>query len=91
MSPEQFKAWRKALGLSQGEAAALLDLSPGSVGNYERGVRREDSRPVEIPFTVAVACIALLYAEGDPRLKDLITATQFESRKSAALDKWLGV
>lgn len=59
MSPEQFKAWREHLGLSQQDAAAALGISKGSVQLYERGARREDERPVVIPKTVALACAAI--------------------------------
>lgn len=59
MTPEQFKAWRKHMNLSQQEAADALGLSKGSVDLYERGRRREDERPVVIPKTVELACAAL--------------------------------
>lgn len=59
MSPEQFKAWRLGLGLTQSEAAEALGLSKASIANYEAGRRREDGRPVEIPKTVALACAAV--------------------------------
>ncbi|PYE98907.1 hypothetical protein C8J35_103508 [Rhizobium sp. PP-F2F-G38] len=59
MSPEDFKAWRSAMGFSQTEAAAALDISKGSIELYERGARRDDGRPVLIPRTVELACSAL--------------------------------
>jgi len=59
MTPDQFKAWRKHMNLSQQEAADALGLSKGSVDLYERGRRREDERPVVIPKTVELACAAL--------------------------------
>jgi transcriptional regulator with XRE-family HTH domain len=52
MTPEEFKAWRQAVGFSQTEAAEALGISRGSVENYERGSRREDARPVEIPGSI---------------------------------------
>jgi transcriptional regulator with XRE-family HTH domain len=61
MTPDEFKSWREQMGLSQIAAAEALGLSKGSVENYERGTRREDSRPVEIPRTVALACSALFH------------------------------
>jgi transcriptional regulator with XRE-family HTH domain len=61
MTPEDFKAWRKAMGWTQTEAAIELGISRGSVELYERGSRREDGRPVEIPRTVALACAALTH------------------------------
>lgn len=59
MKPEDFKVWRKSHGWTQTEAAEALGISRGSVELYERGARREDNRPVEIPRTVALACSAL--------------------------------
>lgn len=56
MSPEEFKEWRKALGFTQQEAADALGISRGAVENYERGHRREDRRPVEVPLSVAYSC-----------------------------------
>lgn len=61
MTPEDFKLWRRMMALSQTEAAEALGLSKGSIENYERGTRREDDRPVEIPKTVALACAALYH------------------------------
>lgn len=55
MTPDEFKAWRKAMGWSQAEMADALGLSRGSIENYERGSRREDGRPVEIPGVVVAA------------------------------------
>jgi len=45
--------------MSQREAAEALGISMSSVQLYERGSRREDGRPVEIPKTVALACSAV--------------------------------
>ena len=61
MTPDDFKAWRKSMDWSQGEAADALGISRGSVENYERGSRREDGRPVEIPGSVTA--IVHLYDE----------------------------
>ncbi|ESX19121.1 helix-turn-helix transcriptional regulator [Mesorhizobium sp. LSJC264A00] len=61
MTPEQFKAWRKDLGLSQEAAAAVLGVSRGSIENYERGSRREDQRPVEIPTNVVRLAVLIAY------------------------------
>lgn len=61
MRPAQFKSWRETLRLTQEEAADLLGISASSVANYERGSRREDNRPVEIPKTVALACSAIFF------------------------------
>lgn len=62
MTPDDFKGWRRNLGLTQSQAAAALGLSLGSIENYERGARREDGRPVAIPRTVELACFAVSHA-----------------------------
>lgn len=61
MTPEQFKAWRKHVDLSQQDAADKLGLSKGSVQLYEAGKRRDGGRPVVIPLTVALACAAVAF------------------------------
>ena len=72
MTPIEFKEWRTTLGLSQTQAADALGISRGSVENYESGRRREDSRPVEIPLTVSLACDAVSIwsaaTRGDPTI-----------------------
>jgi transcriptional regulator with XRE-family HTH domain len=57
MTPDQFKAWRKAMGLKQKEAADLLGLKKRVIQYYERGTR--DGKDIEVPRTVALACYAL--------------------------------
>lgn len=57
MKPEDFKRWRKALGLSQKEAACALGLKKRIIQYYEKGLR--DNRPVAIPLSVALACYAI--------------------------------
>ncbi len=57
MSPHQFKAWRKALGLKQKEAAARLGLKKRVIQYYERGHR--DGKKVDVPKAVELACYAL--------------------------------
>lgn len=59
MTPEQFKVWRKRLGLSQKNAGAALGLSPRTIHLFERGKRYENGRPVVIPKTVRLAMAAL--------------------------------
>lgn len=59
MTPDDFKAWRKAMGFTQTEAADALGISRGSVELYELGKRRDDGRQVSIPKTVALACSAV--------------------------------
>jgi DNA-binding XRE family transcriptional regulator len=60
MTPEQFKSWRVEMGFTQDEAAEALGVSKATIGNYDKGIRREDGRPVVIPKTVALACAALM-------------------------------
>lgn len=52
MTPEEFKAWRKRLELTQTQAAEALGLSLRAIQYYERGER-------EITRTVALACAAV--------------------------------
>jgi len=56
MTSAEFKVWRERLGLSQQSAADVLGLSKGTIELYERGARRDDNRPVEIPTTVELSC-----------------------------------
>ncbi|MTI45566.1 XRE family transcriptional regulator [Roseibium hamelinense] len=57
MSPEQFRDWRKSLGLKQKEAADQLGLKKRMIQYYEKGNR--DGRPVDIPKSIRLACYAL--------------------------------
>ncbi len=57
MKPSDFKRWRKALRLSQKQAAEALGLKRRVVQYYEKGVR--DGAPVEIPKAIRLACFAL--------------------------------
>ena len=57
MTPGQFKAWRKALGLKQKEAADRLGLKKRVIQYYEKG--RRDGKTIAIPKTVELACYAL--------------------------------
>lgn len=59
MTPQDFQRTRKHLKLSQQGLADALDISKSSVELYERGTRRDDGRPVEIPKTVRLALAAL--------------------------------
>lgn len=65
MTPEQFRAWRAAQGLTQAQAAAKLGLSVSTIKTYDHGfLRRRDASSgdlveVEIPRTVALACAAI--------------------------------
>lgn len=57
MTPTDFKAWRKALRLSQKKAADALGLKNRIVQYYEKGER--DGVKVKIPKHVRLACYAL--------------------------------
>ena len=57
MTSSEFKAWRKALGLSQKKAADALGLKNRIVQYYEKGER--DGEKVKIPKLVRLACYAL--------------------------------
>jgi transcriptional regulator with XRE-family HTH domain len=57
MTPHQFKAWRKGLGLKQKEAAEKLGLKKRVIQYYEHGKR--DGQKVEVPKSVELACYAL--------------------------------
>lgn len=59
MTPDDFKTWRKSMGFTQAQAAEALDMSRENIINYEAGQRRDNSKPVVIPRTVALACAAL--------------------------------
>ena len=61
MTPDEFKAWRKAMGLTQVTAAKALDLSTSTIEMYDSGKRKNDGSPVSIPRTVALACAALYH------------------------------
>ena len=60
MGPEQFRAWRKSLGLKQKEAADRLGLKKRMIQYYEKGAR--DGKAVKIPKTVRLACYALSHS-----------------------------
>lgn len=57
MTPKQFRAWRKAMGLKQKEAADRLGLKKRIIQYYEKGER--DGKAIEIPKTVRLACFAV--------------------------------
>lgn len=63
MTPDQFRAWRRSLGLKQKDAAEQLGLKKRMIQYYEKGDR--DGRPVEIPKYVRLACYALQAGIGD--------------------------
>jgi transcriptional regulator with XRE-family HTH domain len=57
MEPTDFKRWRKAMNMSQKDAADALGLKRRMIQYYESGER--DGDKVKIPLTVALACYAL--------------------------------
>lgn len=57
MEPQDFRKWRKSLGMSQKDAADALGLKRRMIQYYEKGER--DGEPVQIPLSVALACYAL--------------------------------
>lgn len=63
MAPEQFRAWRKGLGLKQRDAAERLGLKKRMIQYYEKGKR--DGKAVVIPKTVRLACAALAQGVAD--------------------------
>ena len=63
MTPHEFKAWRKGLGLSQKKAAEALGLKNRIVQYYEKGER--DGEKVKIPKHVRLACYALTLGVSD--------------------------
>lgn len=63
MRPSDFKRWRKALGLSQKQAADALGLKRRMVQYYEKGER--DGEKVAVPKTVRLACWALISGQAD--------------------------
>ncbi len=63
MTSDQFRHWRKSLGLKQKDAADRLGLKKRMIQYYEKGDR--DGRPVEIPKSVRLACFAISSGIGD--------------------------
>ncbi|WP_305987207.1 helix-turn-helix transcriptional regulator [Roseibium sp. MMSF_3544] len=63
MTPQQFRQWRRTLGLKQKDAAERLGLKKRMIQYYEKGNR--DGRPVEIPKSIRLACYALSEGIGD--------------------------
>ena len=57
MEANDFRKWRKTLGLSQKDAAHLLGLKRRMIQYYEKGER--DGEKVSIPRSVRLACFAI--------------------------------
>lgn len=71
MSPEQFRVWRRKLGLKQKEAADLLGLKKRMIQYYEKGNR--DGKPVSIPKSVRLACFAIQQGVQDYNGSSIVT------------------
>ncbi len=56
MTPEDFKSWRKSMGLKRKETADLLGLKKRDIRNFENG---KSKKITTIPISVALACYAL--------------------------------
>lgn len=73
MEADEFKTWRKELGLTQKEAARRLNLSVLTIQQYERGRRHDNNNPVKIPARVSQACtnvgLDVRKERGDIRLR----------------------
>lgn len=59
MTADDFRHWRKTMGLTQAAAAESLGLSLSALVQYEAGRRKGSKDPVTIPLTVGLACAAL--------------------------------
>ena len=59
MTADDFRQWRRAMGLTQVAAAEALGLSLSALVQYEAGRRKGSGDPVTIPLTVGLACAAL--------------------------------
>jgi transcriptional regulator with XRE-family HTH domain len=81
MRPQDFKRWRKALSLSQKEAAEALGLKRRVVQYYEKGERGGEK--VKIPKTVRLACAALSQGLADYQGPEKAPAKKDGARKGA--------
>ena len=57
LTPEDFKHWRRRLGLSQQQASTALGLKPRMIQYYEKGER--NGKKIALPKTIRLACQAL--------------------------------
>lgn len=73
MTPQEFRDWRIAMGLTQQEAAEELGISKSTVELYESGKRRDTKEAVVIPKMVGLACAALRrVSRDDPSLEQAV-------------------
>lgn len=63
MEANDFRKWRKSLGLSQKDAANYLGLKRRMIQYYEKGER--DGEKVSIPRAVRLACYAITEGVAD--------------------------
>ena len=82
MSPSEFKAWRKGMGLKQKEAAEKLGLKKRMVQYYEKG--RRGGKDVEVPKAIRLACYALSVGIDDYDGTALVAARSSDSGAAAA-------
>lgn len=72
-TPEEFKQFRKRKGWTQEKAAKELGVSKETIGNIERGSRREDGRPVKCPKYIEVITSYMAAIETQQQIIDLLT------------------
>ena len=80
MTPHEFKAWRKAMGLKQKDAAERLGLKKRVIQYYEHGAR--DGKKVEVPKTVELACYAVSVGVGEYDGKPVAAAKRARKRRT---------
>ncbi|GAB3130286.1 helix-turn-helix domain-containing protein [Novispirillum itersonii] len=59
MTNDELKAWRKAMKMTQKQAAEALGVSCPTYQQYESGRRFGTHAPQAVPHAVALACLAL--------------------------------
>ena len=82
MDAGDFRKWRKALNLSQKEAASLLGLKRRMIQYYEKGER--EGEKVVIPRAVRLACYAISEGVSDyngPHRKIHMLASDKDEKK----------
>jgi len=57
MTPDNFRSWRKAMGLKRKETAALLGIKARTLRSYEKVSNNKNHSP--IPKAIQLACYAL--------------------------------
>jgi DNA-binding transcriptional regulator YiaG len=60
MTPEVFRSWIDAMGITQKQAAKLLDYSEQTISNWLSG-KRPDGAPAPIPPCISLACSAIYH------------------------------